>query len=158
MSGEGIPLLGIQRQLGHADLGITSACLRGIDNTKIIHAVRERPAPVIPAGSHACSQGAALQAFADAYKATKNRFYLAVGERALALFTVAPPAGVAVKTPLGARYVEYSFDPAQGDEVLNAFLQSLIGLHDFAQTSRSWLAARLFAARQRRGPSRATSI
>ncbi len=42
-------LLVIQRQLGHADLGITSAYLRGIDNTEIIHAVHERPAPMIPA-------------------------------------------------------------------------------------------------------------
>ncbi len=50
MSREGIPLLVIQRQLGHADLGITSAYLRGIDNTEIIHAVHERPAPMIPAG------------------------------------------------------------------------------------------------------------
>jgi hypothetical protein len=39
MSREGIPLLVIQRQLGHADLGITSAYLRGIDNTETIHAV-----------------------------------------------------------------------------------------------------------------------
>jgi integrase len=50
MSREGIPLLVIQRQLGHADLGITSAYLRGIDNTEIIRAVHERPAPMIPAG------------------------------------------------------------------------------------------------------------
>ena len=50
MSREGIPLLVIQRQLGHADLGITSAYLRGIDNTEIIHAVHERPGPMIPAG------------------------------------------------------------------------------------------------------------
>jgi integrase/recombinase XerD len=41
----------IQRQLGHADLGITSAYLRGIDNTEIIHAVHERPAPMIPAST-----------------------------------------------------------------------------------------------------------
>ncbi len=32
----------------HADLGIIY--LRGIDNTQIIHAVHERPAPMIPAG------------------------------------------------------------------------------------------------------------
>jgi len=51
MSREGVPLLVIQRQLGHADLGITSAYLRGIDNTEIIHAVHERPAPMIPAGA-----------------------------------------------------------------------------------------------------------
>ena len=51
MSREGVPLLVIQRQLGHADLGITSAYLRGIDNTEIIHAVHERPAPMIPASA-----------------------------------------------------------------------------------------------------------
>jgi len=51
MSREGVPLLVIQRQLGHADLGITSAYLRGIDNTEIIHAVHERPAPMIPAST-----------------------------------------------------------------------------------------------------------
>ena len=49
MSREGVPLLVIQRQLGHADFAITSVYLRGIDNTEIVHAVHERPAPVIPA-------------------------------------------------------------------------------------------------------------
>lgn len=47
MSREGVPLLVIQRQ--HADLAITSVYLLGIDNTEIVHAVHERPAPVIPA-------------------------------------------------------------------------------------------------------------
>jgi site-specific recombinase XerD len=37
MSREGVSLLVIQRQ--HADLAITSVYLRGIDNTKIVHAV-----------------------------------------------------------------------------------------------------------------------
>ena len=46
-----MPLLVIQRQLGHADLGITSAYLRGIDNSETIHAVHERPAPMIPAAT-----------------------------------------------------------------------------------------------------------
>ena len=49
MSREGVPLVVIQRQLGHADLGITSSYLWGIDNTEIIHAVHERPTPMIPA-------------------------------------------------------------------------------------------------------------
>jgi integrase/recombinase XerD len=49
MSREGVPLVVIQRQLGHADLGVTSAYLRGIDNTEIIHTVHERPTPMIPA-------------------------------------------------------------------------------------------------------------
>jgi hypothetical protein len=43
MSREGISLLVIQRQLGHADLAITSRYLRGIDNSEIIAAVHERP-------------------------------------------------------------------------------------------------------------------
>jgi site-specific recombinase XerD len=50
MSGEGISLIVIQRQLGHADLAITSRYLRGIDNTEIIQAVHQRPEPMIPAG------------------------------------------------------------------------------------------------------------
>jgi site-specific recombinase XerD len=49
MSREGVPLLVIQRQLGHTNLAITSVYLRGIDNTEIIHTIRERPAPTIPA-------------------------------------------------------------------------------------------------------------
>jgi integrase-like protein len=55
MSREGVPQLVIQRQLGHADLAITSVYLRGIDNTEIVHTVHERPAPMVPAlaSSHA---------------------------------------------------------------------------------------------------------
>jgi site-specific recombinase XerD len=49
MAHEGVPLVVIQRQLGHANLGITSIYLQGIDSSEIIHAVHSRPAPVIPA-------------------------------------------------------------------------------------------------------------
>ncbi|MDQ6819908.1 MAG: site-specific integrase [Actinomycetota bacterium] len=49
ISREGVPLLVIQRQRGHADLAITSVYLRGIDNTENVHTVHERPAPMIPA-------------------------------------------------------------------------------------------------------------
>jgi hypothetical protein len=45
----GCPPAGIQRQLGHANLAITSVYLRGIDNTEIVHTVHERPAPTSPA-------------------------------------------------------------------------------------------------------------
>ena len=51
MSREGVPLLVIQRQLGHADLGTASTYLRGIANTEIIRTVHDRPAPMIPATS-----------------------------------------------------------------------------------------------------------
>jgi integrase len=44
-----VPLLVIQRQLGHANLGITSIYLQGIDSSEIIDTVHRRPAPVLPA-------------------------------------------------------------------------------------------------------------
>jgi integrase len=47
---EGISLLVVQRQLGHADLAITSRYLRGIDNTETIQAVHERREPTIRGG------------------------------------------------------------------------------------------------------------
>jgi len=51
MAREGVPLVVIQRQLGHASLGITSVYLQGIDNAEIIDTVHARPAPVIPASA-----------------------------------------------------------------------------------------------------------
>jgi site-specific recombinase XerD len=49
MAHEGISLPIIQRQLGHAHLGVTSIYLQGIDNAEIIDAVHARRPPVIPA-------------------------------------------------------------------------------------------------------------
>jgi hypothetical protein len=45
---EGVPLIVIQRQLGHSDLGITSVYLQGIDSGEIIDTVHARRAPTIP--------------------------------------------------------------------------------------------------------------
>jgi site-specific recombinase XerD len=45
---EGVPLNVIQRQLGHADLGVTSVYLQGIDNAEVISAVHGRRAPTMP--------------------------------------------------------------------------------------------------------------
>ena len=49
MAHEGVPLVVIQRQLGHANLGITSIYLQGIDSAEIIDTVHGRPSPVISA-------------------------------------------------------------------------------------------------------------
>jgi site-specific recombinase XerD len=49
MAREGMPLVVIQRQLGHSNLGITSVYLQGIDNAEIIDTVHTRRAPMIPA-------------------------------------------------------------------------------------------------------------
>ena len=51
MAHEGVPLVVIQRQLGHANLGVTSIYLQGIDSSEIIDTVHSRPAPVIPAAA-----------------------------------------------------------------------------------------------------------
>jgi integrase len=49
MAHEGVPMVVIQRQLGHSNLGITSIYLQGIDAAEIIGIVHSRPAPVISA-------------------------------------------------------------------------------------------------------------
>jgi integrase len=51
MAREGVPLNVIQRQLGDANLGITSIYLQGIDNAEIINTVYARPAPMLPASA-----------------------------------------------------------------------------------------------------------
>lgn len=51
MAREGVPLNVIQRQLGHANLGITSIYLQGIDSSEVIDMVHSRRAPVIPAST-----------------------------------------------------------------------------------------------------------
>jgi site-specific recombinase XerD len=48
MAREGVPLVVIQRQLGHTNLGVTSVYLQGIDNAEIIDTVHARRAPMIP--------------------------------------------------------------------------------------------------------------
>jgi site-specific recombinase XerD len=51
MAREGVPLNVIQRQLGHANLGVTSIYLQGIDNSEIINIVHARPSPVLAASA-----------------------------------------------------------------------------------------------------------
>ena len=51
MAREGVPLNVIQRQLGHANLGVTSIYLQGIDSGEIIETGRTRRPPVIPAAA-----------------------------------------------------------------------------------------------------------
>ena len=48
MAHESVPLIVIQRQLGHSNLGMTSVYLQGIDNAEIIETVHARRAPMIP--------------------------------------------------------------------------------------------------------------
>jgi len=97
-----------------------------------------------PPWTSAMSQGTGIEALTRAYLASHNPNYLQLAHEALPVFTARPPAGVRVTTPVGARYVQYTFTP--GTSIINAFLQSLIGLYDYAQTSGDPLAEQLFAA------------
>jgi hypothetical protein len=99
-----------------------------------------------PPWTSAMSQGTALQTLADAYKELGDKTFLSVAHQALPVFSTPPPAGVGVKTRLGIRYVQYSFASAADEEVINAFLQTLIGLDDYARASGDPVAERLFAA------------
>ena len=51
MAREGVPLNIIQRQLGHANLGITSIYLQGIDSSEINDTIHRRAAPMLPASA-----------------------------------------------------------------------------------------------------------
>ena len=97
-----------------------------------------------PPWTSAMSQGTGIEALTRAYEASQNVSYLQEAHQALALFTAPPPVGVSVATPLGARYVQYTFTP--GTSIINAFLQSLIGLYDYAQVSQDPLAQQLWSA------------
>jgi hypothetical protein len=97
-----------------------------------------------PPWTSAMSQATGLEALTRAYEATDNPYYLQVAAQALPVFSAAPPAGVAVRTTAGTRFVQYTFTP--GTSIINAFLQTLIGLHDYAAVSRNPLAQQLFAS------------
>jgi hypothetical protein len=97
-----------------------------------------------PPWTSAMSQATGLLALTHAYQVTHNPAYLTVAARALVVLTRRPPTGVAVTTPRGVRFLQYSFSPATS--IINAFLQTLIGLDGYATVSGNPVAARLFAA------------
>jgi hypothetical protein len=97
-----------------------------------------------PPWTSAMSQGTALEALTRAFKASGDHTYLDLAAQALPIFTAPPPVGVAVKTAVGTQYLQYSFAPHTA--IINAFLQSLIGLYDYATVSGNAQAAQLFSA------------
>jgi hypothetical protein len=97
-----------------------------------------------PPWTSAMSQATGLEALSRAYLATGNADYLTIGAQALPIFSVRPPVGVNVKAPAGTRFLQYTFAPTT--DIINAFLQTLIGLYDFAQVSHNTAASSLFAA------------
>jgi hypothetical protein len=88
-----------------------------------------------PPWTSGLSSGTAIQALARASEPSilNDKSYLRVAHSALGVFRTAPPVGVRVRSHGGSHYLIYSFAP--GLRVLNAFLQAITGLFDYAKVS-----------------------
>jgi hypothetical protein len=98
----------------------------------------------VPPWTSAMADGTALVALSRAYLATGNHAYLVDGAELLPVLRDPPPRGLAVPTASGLRYLQYSFAPNL--DIINAFLQTLIGLYTFSHVSGNLLSLRLFNA------------
>jgi hypothetical protein len=91
------------------------------------------------------AQGTAVQALArSATRLKRQADVLPVAQRALAVFEAPTPQGVRVPADHGSHYAIYSFAPSL--RVLNGFIQSLIGLYDYARISGDPRGTALFQA------------
>jgi hypothetical protein len=89
------------------------------------------------------AQATGIQALGRAAQLLDEPKYAETARRALGAFETAPPTGVRTTGPRGGvHYLQYSFAPRLF--IFNAFLQSLIGLHDFARAVGDPQARRLF--------------
>src|SRR5688572_1292769 len=68
--------------------------------------------------------------------------FMEAARAALPVFLKGPPIAVRISSGRGSHYLLYSFAP--GLRVLNAFLQAITGLHDFAELSKDRRARKLF--------------
>ena len=88
------------------------------------------------------AQATAAQAYARAGSRLADPQLTEIGRAALGAFDASTPIGARVPFQTGAWYALYSFDPRL--EVLNAMLQSLIGLKTYADITGDAHAAALF--------------
>jgi hypothetical protein len=94
------------------------------------------------------AQATAMQALSRGARYFGEDAYLDVARRAVGAFRTSPPRGIRVRAGRGNHYLIYSFDP--GLRVLNGFLQSLVGLYDYAEAADDDGARALFRAGDRR--------
>jgi hypothetical protein len=97
-----------------------------------------------PPWTSSLSQGTAIQALSRTAVRLGQSSYFEVARQALGIFREPPPAGVRAATPVGAHYLQYSFAPSL--HIINGFIQSLNGLHDFAVLANDPEGHALFAA------------
>jgi hypothetical protein len=91
------------------------------------------------------AEGTAVQALARAAtRLHREAEILPVAQRALGVFQKRTPTGVRVPLANGDHYAIYSFAPSL--RVLNGFIQSLVGLYDYARLSKDPLGTQLFQA------------
>ena len=88
------------------------------------------------------AQGTGIQTLSRAAVRLKDTHWFDVARDALGIFRTSPPSGVRLKIGDGAHYLAYSYAP--GQRIYNAFLQSVIGLHDFAFLANDPLGRRLY--------------
>jgi hypothetical protein len=97
-----------------------------------------------PPWTSGLSQGTALQVLARAWSKTHEQQYLTAAQQALGIFKTGPSIGVRVPTLAGAHYLEYTYAP--GERILNGFIQSLVGLYEYAKLTGDPLGQQLFEA------------
>jgi hypothetical protein len=97
-----------------------------------------------PPWTSGLSQATAVQALGRASDLLGDPKYRDAATRGLGVFEQPPPNGVRVDGEAGPHYLIYTFNPDL--RVINAFLQSVIGLHDFAELTGDPRAQALFAA------------
>lgn len=97
-----------------------------------------------PPWTSGLSQGTALQALARAYSRTHEAEYLDAATEALGVFRTPPPEGVLERASGGSHYLEYTY--ARGEHILNGFIQSLVGLYEYAKLTGDPEGQALFEA------------
>jgi hypothetical protein len=100
-----------------------------------------------PPWASGMAQATGIQALARAGQRLGEPVYIEAARSALKLLSLAPPVGVRMATPVGARYLLYSFAPSQ--VVINASVQTLVALHDYAAITSDATAERLLRAGDR---------
>lgn len=91
------------------------------------------------------AQGTGLQALARAaVKLGRGPELLPLVRQGLGIFRTPPPSGVRTEADGGLHFLQYSFAP--GLQILNGFVQSLVGLHDYAALTADPEALQLYGA------------
>ncbi len=90
------------------------------------------------------AQATAIQALGRASQLLEQPGLRRYASESFAAFETPPPIGVATAGPLGGtHYLQYSFAPRLF--IINAFLQAVIGLYDYAEIAGDASARRLYA-------------